>query len=63
MVLLALPNPLKTLQRNRLMMKKNNEKRRYPPFFERMVPIVLGIIGVLIFVLLVIIFGVALGLL
>ena len=37
-------------------------KRQYPPFYERVIPIVLGIIVLAIFVLLVIIVGVALGL-
>jgi hypothetical protein len=37
-------------------------KRQYPPFYERIVPIALGIIALLIIVLLLIIFGVALGL-
>ena len=38
-------------------------KRQYPPFYEKVVPIALGIIGLGIVVLLLIIFGVALGLL
>jgi hypothetical protein len=38
-------------------------KRQYPPFYERAVPIALGIIAVVIVVLLVIIVVVALGLL
>ena len=37
-------------------------KRQYPPFFEKFVPIALGVICLFILVLLVIIFGVALGL-
>jgi hypothetical protein len=36
-------------------------KRRYPPFYEKTVPIALGIIAVIIVVLLCIIIGVALG--
>ncbi|MEW6718715.1 MAG: hypothetical protein AB1345_14600 [Chloroflexota bacterium] len=36
-------------------------KRQYPPFYERVVPIVLGIIVIAIFVLLFLIVGVALG--
>ena len=42
-------------------MKKS--RRQYPPFFEKTVPIILGVIGLLVMVLLVIILGVALGLL
>ena len=37
-------------------------KRQYPPFYEKVVPIALGIIAVVIVVLLIIIFAVALGL-
>jgi hypothetical protein len=37
-------------------------KRQYPPFWERAVPIAVGIIVVVIVVLLLIIFAVALGL-
>ena len=37
-------------------------KRQYPPFYERFVPIALGIIAVIVVVLLLIIFAVALGL-
>ncbi len=37
-------------------------QRRYPPFYEKVVPIALGIIVLAVIVLLVIIFGVALGL-
>ena len=37
-------------------------KRQYPPFYEKAVPIALGIISVVIIVLLLIIIGVALGL-
>jgi hypothetical protein len=36
-------------------------KRRYPPFYERFVPIALGIIALVIIVLLLIIVSVALG--
>ena len=38
-------------------------QRQYPPFYERYVPIALGIIVVIIVILLLIIFSVALGLL
>ena len=38
-------------------------RRQYPPFYERLVPIALGIIVAIILVLLLIIFAVALGLL
>jgi hypothetical protein len=41
---------------------RTSPKRQYPPFYEKIVPIVLGIIALLIVVLLLIIFGVALGL-
>jgi len=48
------------------MKKKDNDsvrpKRQYPPFYEQVIPIVLGIIVVAILVLLFIIVGVALGL-
>ena len=37
-------------------------KRQYPPFFERFVPIALGLIVLIIIVIFVIIFAVALGL-
>jgi len=37
-------------------------KRQYPPLYEKLVPIALGIILALIIVLLLIIFGAALGL-
>jgi hypothetical protein len=37
-------------------------KRQYPPFYEKAVPIVLGIIAIAIIVLLLVIIGVALGL-
>ncbi len=37
-------------------------KRRYPPFYEKVVPIALGIIALIVVVLLLIILGVALGL-
>jgi hypothetical protein len=36
--------------------------RQYPPFYEKAVPIALGIIAVVIVVLLLVIIGVALGL-
>jgi len=47
------------------MYDKDNDaspKRQYPPFYERIVPIALGIIALAIVVLLLIIVGVALGL-
>ena len=44
-------------------MSTKSSRRQYPPFFEKLVPIMLGVIGVLVVLLLVIIFGVALGLL
>ena len=37
-------------------------KREYPPFYEKAVPIVLGVIVVVIVILLFIILGIALGL-
>ena len=37
-------------------------KRQYPPLYEKVVPIALGIIAIAIVVLLLIIFGVLLGL-
>jgi hypothetical protein len=37
-------------------------KRHYPPFYEKAVPIALGIIVLIVIALLVIILGVALGL-
>ena len=37
-------------------------KRHYPPFYEKVVPIVLAIIALIVIVLLLIILGVALGL-
>lgn len=37
-------------------------KRQYPPFYEKAVPIAIGIIVVVIAILLIIIVGVALGL-
>ena len=37
-------------------------KRRYPPLYEKLVPVALGIIVLIIVVLLLIIVGVALGL-
>ncbi len=36
-------------------------KRQYPPLYERLVPIALGIIAAIIVILLLIIFSVALG--
>jgi hypothetical protein len=47
------------------MYDENNQsppKRQYPPFYEKAVPIALGIIAVVIVVLLLVIIGVALGL-
>jgi hypothetical protein len=46
--------------------EKNNQmppKRQYPPFYEKAVPIALGIIVIVIVVLLIIIVVVALGML
>lgn len=37
-------------------------KRQYPPFYEKFVPIALGVIAIIIVILLLIIFAVALGL-
>ncbi len=37
-------------------------KRQYPPFYEKIVPIALGVIAIAIIILLLIIVGVALGL-
>jgi hypothetical protein len=37
-------------------------KREYPPFYEKAVPLALGIIAIVIVILLLIILGVALGL-
>ena len=42
--------------------KRASSKRRYPEFYEKAIPIALGIIVLAIVVLLVVIFGVALGL-
>jgi hypothetical protein len=41
---------------------KQQPRREYPPLFERIVPVALVLIGLAIIVVLVIIFGVALGL-
>lgn len=41
---------------------KGPPKRQYPPLYEKVVPIALGIVVFAIFALLLIIFGVALGL-
>ena len=41
---------------------RDRPKRQYPPFYERFVPIALGIIVAIVVILLLIIFGVALGL-
>ena len=43
-------------------MTNNKPKRRYPPIYEKIVPIALGLIALAIVVLLLIIVGVALGL-
>ena len=40
---------------------RTSPKRQYPPFYERVVPIALGIIALTIVVLLLIIFAVAMG--
>ena len=42
--------------------KHTPPKRQYPPFYEKFVPIALGIIAIIIVVLLLIIFAVVLGL-
>ncbi len=42
--------------------KNTPPKRQYPPFYEKFVPIALGVIAIIIVVLLFIIFAVALGL-
>ena len=42
--------------------KQRATKRQYPVFYERVIPIALGIIILAIVVLLIVIFGVALGL-
>ena len=42
--------------------KRTSPKRRYPGFYEKVIPIALGIIIVAIVVLLIIILSVALGL-
>ena len=42
--------------------KRTASKRRYPAFYEKVIPIALGIIVLAIVILLVIILGVALGL-
>ena len=41
---------------------RHQPERQYPPFYERFVPIAMGIIAAIIIVLLLIIFSVALGL-
>jgi hypothetical protein len=38
-------------------------KRRYPPFWEKVVPIAIGVIAVVVVILLLVIIAVALGLL
>ena len=49
-----------------LIMKINDNqsknKRQYPPFWEKFIPIAIGIIVVIIIILIIIIFDVALGL-
>jgi hypothetical protein len=42
--------------------KHTQSKRQYPPFYEKAVPIAIGIIVFVIIILLIIIVGVALGL-
>ena len=42
--------------------KKPTPRRRYPPFYEKFVPIALGVIVVVIIILLIITVAVALGL-
>jgi hypothetical protein len=42
--------------------KHGAPKRQYPAFYERFIPIALGIIILAILILLIVIFGVALGL-
>jgi hypothetical protein len=44
------------------MVKKPPQKRQYPPLYERAVPIALGIVVFAIVTLLLVIFGVVLGL-
>jgi len=41
--------------------KRTPPERRYPPFYEKAVPIILAIIGLFVLVLLVVIVAVALG--
>ncbi|MCJ7625262.1 MAG: hypothetical protein MUO76_17330 [Anaerolineaceae bacterium] len=41
--------------------KPTRSERKYPPFFEKAIPIILVVIVILIIVLLVIIMGVSLG--
>jgi hypothetical protein len=38
------------------------QKRQYPPFYEKVVPVALGIIVLVIVILVIVILGVALGL-
>lgn len=42
--------------------KGHPPKRQYPGFYERLVPVALGIIALAILVIILVIFGVALGL-
>ncbi len=42
--------------------KRTPSKRQYPPFYEKAIPIAVGVIVVIIVILLIIIVGVALGL-
>ena len=41
--------------------KSTPPKRQYPPFYEKFVPIALGIIVVIILILLLVVFSVVLG--
>jgi len=43
--------------------KQTSSKRHYPPIYEKLVPIALGVIVFIIILLVLVIFGVALGLL
>ncbi len=42
--------------------KQTPTKRHYPPFYEKVVPIILAIIALIVVALLLVILGVALGL-
>jgi hypothetical protein len=43
--------------------RKNEQRRQYPPIYEKIVPIALALIGLAIFVILIVILAVALGML